>query len=180
MADTATAALEENSATVNGIFFVLMGDPYTIPMKDMQTTSFQINPEYNYTQAPPQLVGYSVVNSVSVTVRNLGVLGQLLDAIVAAGANQVNGVSFGFNNATTLTRTAQRNAVKDAQNRATLYANSAEVTLGAVLSIQEPGAVQYSSENGFQQKPADMAPVPIATGEQEISASIQVVYEIVS
>ena len=185
---TATAALDGNSAVVDEIFLVLESDPYNIDEADIQTMYFNIYPEYNYTydnpygNSFPDIMGYSVSNSVSVKVRDLDILGELLDALITAGATQVDGVSFGFNNVTALTTRARKLAWSDAKSRAQLYAETAQVTLGSILSVQEPGANEYYSPGfGMKESAMDMgAGVPIATGEQEVTAYINVVYEIAS
>ena len=185
-AATAALALDGNSAAVDEIFLVLESDPYNVAEADFQTTYFNVYPEYNYTydsnyNAIPEVIAYSVSNSVSVKVRNLDILGNLLDALITAGATQVDGVSFGCNNSTALTTQARRLAWHDARSRAQFHASAAEVTLGSILSVEESGAnMYYTPEFGLKETAMDSAAVPIATGQAEVTAYINVVYEIVS
>jgi hypothetical protein len=179
---TANAALDENNNIADTILNLLMEPPYSISEMDMQTTSFQVYPEYNYTPmamvSRQELTGYGVTNTLMVRVRNLDILGELLDVMVQAGSNEIGSVSFGFQNATELTQMAQKNAVQDAQMRAALYADAANVTLGKVISMVEPGAVPFRGVQNAAFDMAEGAGVPIASGEQDITATIQMVYEI--
>ena len=63
--------------------------------KDVQTSGISLNPQYHYTEnQPPKITGYQASNTVNVIVRDIGKLGKILDALVAVGANQINGPTF--------------------------------------------------------------------------------------
>ena len=118
-----------------------------------------------------------VQNQVRVHVRKIDNLGHVLDVLVSAGSNQVSGISFGIDNPTGVMNSARNRAMSDARSRAELYAQAAGLAVGQVLQIREQQASlprpQYLGVRAME-----ASAVPIATGEQEISATINVVYEL--
>src|SRR6185312_9358110 len=93
-APTAAAALTANSTAMTRIFAAL--DRAGVARKNVQTSSFNVAPVYaNRTQGEPQrLTGYRVSNEVHVILDDVAKVGATLDALVAAGANQMNGLNF--------------------------------------------------------------------------------------
>ena len=97
---TAKEALSANTTDMNKLIDVLKAAG--IDALDIQTSGFNVNPNYIYSDArdangyqlPPKIAGYSVVNSVTVHVRNLAILGVVLDQAVSVGANTINGINF--------------------------------------------------------------------------------------
>lgn len=152
-----------------------------IEERHIQTSGFNVSPKYQYRRddgRPPEIVGYTVSNQVQVTVRDLLSLGTVLDKVVQAGANQIHGISFSVHNPQQQMDEARRKAVAEARRKAKLYADAAGVKLGKPLMIEE---VQPSGGPEPLYRPrmaaAEMAQaVPIATGEQTISAVITVTY----
>ena len=112
-----------------------------IDEKDIRTRNFSVSPYYErYERNKPRLIaGYQAANQVTVTVRDLKQLGRLLDSVVSAGSNRVNGVQFSVAEPEKLLDQARRKAVKDAMRRAHLYADAAGAGLGKILQIQERG-----------------------------------------
>lgn len=180
-AATAAEALAANSTAMNAIFAKLK--EAGIADKDMQTSNFQINPRYNYSQdgKAPELTGYDVVNSVTLKVRKLDSLGDILDKVVSAGSNTINGISFQVEKADAATDTARQEAVKDALRKAGLYAAAANVKLGSIVSISEgPGyqpPVPMQMDMKMLRSEAAGAP-PIAEGEQTLGVDVNVVWSI--
>jgi uncharacterized protein YggE len=177
-AATANEALAANNGAMNKIMDVLKKQ--RIADKDVQTSSFNIQPEYERDprgRTTPEVVGYRVTNQVQVHVRNLPELGKTLDALVQAGSNSVSGISFGMNDATGLLNEARGKAVTDARSRAKLYAQAAGVSVGKVLSISEQRLEiprpQFMARSFAA---ADASSVPVATGEHEVRASINIMF----
>ena len=179
-AEKAADALEANNQAMERIMAVLK--EFRIAAKDIQTSSFDVRPEYRRSRGPqgpqePQIVGYRVTNQVSVKVRNLPQLGQVLDALINAGSNQVSGVSFGIDDPTGVMNQARNRAVADARSRAALYAQAAGVGVGKVLTISEQVMqVPRPPMMGRAMMAAEAGSVPIATGEQEIRATVHMVF----
>jgi uncharacterized protein len=176
-ADSAKAALDQNSTAMQKILATLK--QHGIAEKDVQTANFHVNPVYK--QSPegvtrPEVVAYQVQNQVRMRVRNLASLGEVLDALVQAGSNQIHGISFDIGDSTGVLNEARSRAIRDAKTRAEVYAQAAGVQVGAVRQISEqpvnpPRPMYVGAEaRGLA------ASVPIATGEQEYRVTVQVVY----
>lgn len=179
-AATADSALDDNNKLIQQMLDVL--DDADIEEKDIQTSGFNIHPIYDYgaNSNPPKLSGYQVSNSVTAKLTDLEKLGDLLDAIVKAGSNQVSGIQFGFNNDEALLDQARTNAVAHALKKAQLYAKAVDADVGDVVSITETGAnlpvpIYYRAEMA-QAKAMDAGSVPVMKGEQKLAASVTVVY----
>ena len=126
---------------------------------------------------PENQGGYLVSNMVRVTVRDVEKAGDVLDAVVQAGANQVFGVSFTVSDESAWQSKARARAMADARSRAQELAGLAEVELGAVLSVSEvigslpvPVPVMAVERDGGS--------VGIAPGELELGTQIQVTFAI--
>lgn len=178
-ATTAKEALAANNRAMEQVIQVLKGK--NIEAKDIQTSGFHVQPEYKRGPRGSQIneiTGYRVTNQVQVRVRNLPRLGEILDALVQAGSNQISGVNFGIAEPRAITNEARKRAIDDARGRAELYAQATGVRVGQIISINEQ-AVQIPRPT-FQARAmmAEASAVPVATGEQEVSATIHVVYAI--
>lgn len=158
-----------------------------IAKKDIQTSNFSVQPRYKRAkrsstgeQEPPEIIGYTVSNTVTVIVRKLADLGAILDTVVTSGVNQMNGLSFSIAEPAPLRNQARKLAVAEARERAELYAQAAGVTLGKILSISEAGGIRppqpVSRRAAFESAAA--AAVPIAQGQQSIQMHVNIVWEI--
>ncbi len=177
---SAREALSANNRTMASLQEILKGNE--VAARDLQTIQVSVQPQYEPISQPgrPQRVtGYEVNNQVRITVRDLAKLGGLLDAIVGAGSNQIYGVNFRTEGSETLLDTARRAAMADARRKAELLAGEAGLTLGTAISIRDDiGAYPYSPVQSAGPIAAAASPVPISVGEQELSAYVQVVYEL--
>ncbi len=185
---TAAEALAANSADMNKVIAALKKAGITD--KDIQTSNLNLNPIYapQRTQpdgtvypAQPTIIGYQVSNQVTVRQRDLRGFGRVLDTLVAAGANQINGPSFELDRPDEATDEARTIAMKKARARAQLYADAAGLRIVRIISIGESG--------GYMPQPmmvnarmamADMggAPTPVAAGEVSMNISLNVVFEL--
>ena len=101
-AATAKAALSENAAQMEKVRAALQRAG--IADRDIQTSNISLNPEYRYAEnQPPRLTGYTASNQVSVRFRDIGSTGEILDALVSVGANQINGPSLTIDGKTSVT-----------------------------------------------------------------------------
>ena len=176
MAPTAAQALSANSSHMKGVFAALV--KLGVPERNIQTSNFFVSPQYSNgdNNTPRRLTGYQVNNDVTVRLEDVGKLGGALDALVAAGANQINGVSFSIQNSAPLLEKARADAVADARARAETYAKAAGVTLGPILSISEGGA--EAPPRPMFRVAAIQAETRIAPGEQSVTADVTMVWEI--
>lgn len=180
-APTAKDALARNSARMAEVIAALkqMG----IESKDIQTSGFNLSPMYlpqQPSQTIPRIGGYQVSNNVSVTVKDLSKLGEIMDQVVQMGSNSVGGVSFSIANPKPLMMQAREAAIQDAKARADAYAKAAGVSVGKVLTISEQTApiVQPVPVYAMRAQMAESAPVPVEAGQQQLSLNVAVVFEI--
>ena len=179
-ADTAKAALEKNTASMNGVVQALKTGG--LAPKDIQTSNFSVNPRYRQGKAgeQPVLNGYQVSNTVRIVVRDIAKLGAILDQVIGLGSNQVNGVGFEVSKAEQLKDEARKGAVANARQKAELYATAAGVKLGRVLGIEEAGVTppqrQPVAMARARAMSADSAPPPIEAGSQRLDAHVTVTY----
>lgn len=182
-ANDAKQALSENNRLVQKLMSVLA--EAGIAEKDIQTSNFNVRPTYERPRqdrgqrSSPKIVGYHVSNQLTVRVRKLDKLGDILDALVTAGSNDVSGISFGIADTGELMNQARRAAMEDARERAELYAESADVQVGQVLTISEQGSeapAPRQMRRAMVMEAADA--VPIAAGEQDLTVSVHVSYQL--
>ena len=140
-ADTAANALTANSAALSVMLDRLRAAG--IADRDLQTSNLSVNPQWSdYSKSSgstTEISGYTVVNMVTVRIRQLDTLGAVLDAAVADGANTLNGLTFGLSNPRPALDAARQAAVEDARAKAELYAAAAGVGLGRIVQISEGG-----------------------------------------
>jgi hypothetical protein len=179
-AETASAALADNTRAMNAVLEQLRGSG--LPAEDVQTSQFSVTPLFDnrrpdpQTPAPPKIVGYQVSNQVTARVRGLDQLGAVLDGLVSAGANSINGPWFEIAEPEQLQDQARDAAVADAIAKAERYAAAAKVELGEVISIEEGGS--YAPPRPMMRAEAMAADVPIAPGQTEVSASVTMTFAI--
>lgn len=175
-AATAAQALAQNNAAMEKV--IKAATAAGIAEKDVQTTNVSVVPQRRQGRQepqPPDIIGYEVSNQVRIKVRDLTVLGRLLDALVGQGANALGGISFSVGEPAPVLDQARTNAMADARRKAEVYARAAGATLGPLLSIRE-GAAPVPRFGGEMPRMMAASPVPVAPGEQEFQASITVTY----
>ncbi len=176
-ARTARAALGANSTATAKVLAGIVNAG--IAERDVQTSGLSLSPRWSERtsqNSPAQIIGYVVHNQVQVRVRDLSVVGVLLDLLVGNGANQFSGLRFGLQDNAGALEQARAGAVADALAKARVYAAAAGVTLGPIVSITEAGAPQERPV-GLREMAMDAA-VPIAAGEISVQAGVTVVFEI--
>lgn len=182
---TARDALDANTKAMAALMAALK--TAGIDTRDIQTSGFSVNPQYVYPNnangdaTPPHISGYTVQNAVAVKIRKLDSLGTILDDIVTAGSNTINGISFSVDDPDKLLDEARKAAFADAESKARIYADAANVGLGPVQSISEnagnPGMPQPVMFKAMAA--ADRAPVPVAPGQLTFDVDVSVVWAIV-
>jgi uncharacterized protein YggE len=176
--DTAAAALSANSAQLEAVMARLTATG--IEARDMQTSNLSLNPNWTGNDgssgSAPTIAGFVASNILTIRVRQIDGLGAVLDAVVADGANTLNGLSFGLADPDPVLDEARKEAVADARARAELLAAAAGVKLGRVISISD-GSMPSGPMPMFRADAAAMA-VPVAGGELGLSASVTIFYEI--
>jgi uncharacterized protein len=151
-----------------------------VAARDIQTTSFNIYPNQQYNESgTPISTTYVVENTVSVTVRDLSVLGELLGASVEAGANQIYGIQFDVEDREEALSQARVAAIEDARAKAEALAEAAGVSLGELESISEVSGFPqpfFEGRGGAAETAA--ADVPISPGQLTITVDVNMVFGI--
>jgi uncharacterized protein YggE len=179
-APTARAALTANTEAMRKVLDALAA--LGIEKRDLQTANFDIQPRYTYPQSAgggqqaPKLVGYTVRNALTVRVRDLARLGEVLDTSVTLGVNEGGSIQFTNDDPSAAITQARVAATKDALAKAKTLADAAGVTLGKVLEISEHsyGSHPMPMAKMEMAMAADAAPVPIAAGESSYSVTVNV------
>jgi len=176
----ANAALAANATQMNKVMAAIKSAG--IAEKDIQTSGISVNPQYKYSDdQPPAITGYQASNTVSIKVREIDRLGKVLDALVASGANQVNGPSFEIDEPEAVYDEARRAALEKAQQRAQMYAKSLGMRVRRIVSISEGGGFQPPRPVMMmaQAKAYDRAESsPVSPGETTLTANLDVVFEL--
>lgn len=173
----AREALDENNRAMQQLLDTL--ERQDIPSKQVQTASFNVSPMYRHDDvrnAPPRITGYQVTNQVRVKVSKLDGLGGLLDAVVDVGANRIHGVQFDIDDPDEATDEARKKAIEDARRKAELLAEAAGARVGRPLRIEESSG--DSPPEPMHRMMAAAESVPMAQGEQEVTARLSVTYEL--
>ncbi len=180
-ADDAATAVEANNEAMAALHRAL--DDFGIEDRDRRSRGFSVQPMYDPRQiasGKPGISGYTVSNQLTVTVRDLVQLGDLLGAVVDVGSNSISSLQFGNTDAEALLDDARKLAVENAIHRASLYAEAAGGDVGPIVSITEAGAAQPQPERFGRSNAAyfSAGSVPISAGENEFTAIVNVVFEL--
>lgn len=184
-AKTARDALTANNQAMADIVAEMKKEG--VETRDLQTAGISIHPRYAYhnssdgRQKPPKIVGYTVNNALTVRVRDLDVIGKLLDRSVTLGVNQGGNIRFLVEDTETLLQEARAKAMKNAIAKAKLLTDAAGVKLGRILSISESNHGMPRPKMMARAMSADIAmesAVPVEAGEASYSTSVSITYEI--
>ena len=183
-AKTAREALSTNTEKMTRVFDAIKSAG--IKEEDIRTSGFSINAVYSHSprkpdgsHEDPKITGYRASNNVTVIIRDLDNVGGVLDELVTAGANNVNGVNFFIENPQSLMDDARRIAVEDALRRATILAGAAGANLGPVMTINESGGYRPAPMMMRSMAMDESAKaVPVAAGTQDITSNVNIVIEL--
>ena len=176
-AATAAQAMAADAAQMTKVMAALrragLGD------RDIQTSNISLSAQYDYEQnQPPRLTGYLASNDVTITVNDLKHLGPTLDAVVAAGANQINGVSFGLKDPLAAEDVARRAAVTALRAKADLYAQATGYHVSRLVNLSEGGGYSPGPVRVMAMAKAPGASTPVSAGELTVRISVSGLYEL--
>ena len=184
-AETARAALDANSSAMKEVQAAMT--TAGIESRDLQTSNFSIQPNYFYPpqqpsgkREPPQIVGYTVRNSLVVRVRDISAVGVILDKSVSLGVNEGGNITFTNQDPSEAITRARIKAMQHAIDKAKTLAAAAGVKTGQILEI---------SEQSYSPRPMPMArvemargmsadAVPVAAGENTYKVTVNVSFAI--
>lgn len=182
--ETARAALDEANRAATAVAAAMRD--LGVESRDLQTGDLAVTPQYRYenrqdgTAVPPELVGYEVRNSLTVRVRDLDRLGEILDRAIDEGVNQGGDIRFLIEDASQLEDEARTNAFERARRSAETLARAAGRTLGPATLIADDVAADVPQPVRVDRMMAASsgAGVPIETGENTVTARVKVVFEL--
>ncbi|MEO7270692.1 MAG: SIMPL domain-containing protein [Vicinamibacterales bacterium] len=142
----------------------------------IQTTAYDIQPEFDYNNGKQTLRDYVARNAIEVRVDDLPKLGEVLDLAVGAGATSVSGVRFDLKDRTGAEREALQKAVEDARARANAAAAGAGLKVERIVRIEEQRSTVMPPPRPFgalrNMAMAEAAPTPVVAGDLEIRATV--------
>jgi uncharacterized protein YggE len=176
---SASGALQEAATRMQRVHAALKAAG--IADRDIQTSNINLNPEYVYeNNQPPRLNGYSASNQVTVRFRDIANAGKILDALVAQGANSINGPNLTIDHPEAALDEARAKAVAIGRARADLYARSLGLRVTRIVAVSEGG--------GNFQPPPPMpmilsgmrakAETSVEAGEQNLQATLAMTFEL--
>lgn len=177
---TAREAMFGNATKMTRVFEEL--EAAGIEKKYITTSQLSLQPKYNYqNRQAPKIESYEARNTVSAKTYDLDAVGAMLDALVKAGVNNINGVQFSIKDSKAAKNQAREEAIREAREKAESMASAAGVKLGKLKSLSESGgnfnprpSVAYAMEAR-----SAGATTPVSAGEQTISVTVNMSYDIV-
>ncbi len=172
---TAAAALADNAARMTRVVAALRRAG--VAERDLQTAQIQLQPQYRYAEnQPPAITGYQASNSVSVRFRDVAKSGAILDALVAQGANQIDGPNLSVDAADAALDEARTDAIRRARARAELYAKAAGMRVERILTIVEGGGQMPPPPMPMMARMSVQSAdsTPVVAGEQELGVTVSV------
>jgi uncharacterized protein len=148
--------------------------------RDVQTTLLAVQPRYDYRDGkPPVLSGYDLNNVVEISVRDLSILGAVIDGALTAGATSLDGLTFRVDDPRPAERTARTAAVAEARARAEVLAEAAGVAISGVSDIVEGGPPpSWPQPKATRMALAADAGTPVEAGTTEIAVTVTVTFRI--
>ncbi|HEX3127955.1 MAG TPA: SIMPL domain-containing protein [Thermoanaerobaculia bacterium] len=184
-APTAQAAMQQVNQTANAILAAVR--KLGVPDKEIQTSELNLSPVYGQ-EAPerggeprePRIVGYQASNVVSIRLTKMDQVGPAVDAGLAAGANRLDGVSFGLQNDEAARADALAKAAAAARAKAAALAKALNVRLAEIVEAVEGGVTVFTpvrSRMAMESMTADMS-TPVSAGQVGVDASLTLRYRI--
>lgn len=175
-APTASEAIRQNAEQMRTMRAALR--QAGVAERDIQTSSINLSPQWRHMEnRMPEFTGYQAHNMVNVRFRDIANAGRIIDALVAAGANQIDGPMFEIEEPESALDEARTRAIEVARNRATLYARALGMRVKRILSVSEAGSMAPIAVMG-RMMAQDSAATNIAPGQQTLTASVTVSFEL--
>jgi uncharacterized protein len=175
----AKSAMASNAAAMSRVLAALRSAG--VAERDLSTAQIGLSPQYRYVEnQPPVVTGYQANNSVTVRFRDIAKSGAILDALVAAGANQINGPTLTIDKPEAAQDEARADAIKTARARAELYAKAAGLTVKRIVAISETTMVSGPTPMPYMraQMAEASAKSEIVPGEQDVGVAVIVTFEL--
>ena len=181
-APSASDALRANSREMRRVIEEIKAQG--VEEKDIQTTGISLNARYDYDRTNQRQIfrGYQVSNRVSVKLREIERVGEVLDALVEAGATDLNGPRFSVEDDSAALEEARTRAMERGKQRALAYANMAGFDDIKLLEINEAlmGRGPVPMARSLAEDSIQVSAAPVQPGMISSGVSITVKYEMVS
>lgn len=155
-----------------------------IDEKDIKTTNYSVNPEYDYQTSPYKINGYRVSTNYEIKITDFEKVNDALTIATESGANVIGNISFEVNDKSKeeMTQKAREEAVKLAKTKAEGIAKAAGITLGKIINVTESTGfnypMMYDTKLAIAGNGAEPIAANVAPGETEISVTVSLSYEI--
>ena len=172
---SASEAVDDNAVRMTAIINAIKA--LNIPEEKIKTVSYYLSPNYDWEYR--RIVSYRVTNTIQVEIDDLDLIGEVIDEASKAGANNIQGISFGLTEefAEELQAEAYVNALGDAKRKADLIAETLDLQITGVLYVSESVYYPYTPFRGYAEAVTGMeAPTPIIEGSLSVSISVQVAF----
>ena len=148
--------------------------------RDIQTSNLSLNPDYRYdNNQPPKLVGYQASNTVTVRFRDIANSGKIIDALVAEGANQINGPTLTIDKPEAALDEARAQAIRIGRARAELYARAMGLRVVRVVAVSvSGGSYPVPPMPVMMQARAEASNSKIDPGEQKLQVNLAMTFEL--
>ena len=182
-----TEAQRQNSATIQKVMERLR--ELKIDKERIQTAAFTVSPQYkppskrpsDAPPAPPEIVGYSISNTITIEVRDVEKVGTVIEEVLAAGANHFHGLRWALRNEQQARLNALKIAAGEAREKATALSQAVNVKLGRLMNVTEGSRVVAPMPRVGRAMAAMEGAggeVPISSGEMKVEATVTLIYEI--
>jgi uncharacterized protein YggE len=180
LGDNVTPAIDESNAVMEAITAAL--SELGIPAENIQTTNFNVWPDERFSPETGLLTGerqVRVESTLQIKVAGTDLVGEVIQAALEAGANNIYGLSFSIDDSSALVSEARSAAIDDAKERAAEIAEAMGVELGDALIINESTS-SFPQFSGFAVAETAIgggAP-PLSPGQTTINAQINITFAI--
>ena len=177
-AATASGALQNNAARMQRVVAALKRAG--VADRDIQTSNVNLNPDYRYPEnQSPQLTGYTASNNVSIRFRDIRTSGQILDALVGQGANQISGPNLTIDKPDLALDEARTKAIAAGRERAQAYARSLGMRVVRLVAVSEiAGNAIVQPIPMYARAEVAMAKTQIEPGEQKLQVTLAMTFEL--
>lgn len=171
---SASEAVEDNALLMTAVIQAI--EDLGIAEDKIKTVSYSVSPNYNWEIR--EVTGYRVTNMVQVEIDDLDLVGEVIDEAAAAGANNIQGISFGLSDEIVegLRTEAYVSALQNAREKADLIADTLELEITGVLSVSESSYSPYRPMMEVEAAFERGASTPIIEGSLSVSVSVQVAF----
>ena len=170
---SANEAVDDNAVLMNAVIEAIKA--LGIPEDKIKTVTYSVYPNYDWELR--QTTGYRVTNMIQIEIDDLDLVGDVIDAAADAGANNIQGISFGLSDdiAEQLQTDAYILALQNARDKADLIADTLDIEVTGVLYVSESSYTPYTETRSYAVADEGMsAPTPILEGSLSVSVNVQV------